>query len=1075
MRSANDRRPGSILPLTVLLLLVFFAFVALSIDIGLMVLARNQCQNAADAGAVAGVRSLNGDTTNNYNLSGAPKQAVAAVIANSVLSKPIGGDPNSITSSQGGATATSGNVTIQIGSYAYYYSDDTPAPASEGFQLDFPRQRDTDPWSAVRAVVSLPDNPTWFARVLGTNDFDVSATATAIHRPRDVVIIMDLSGSMRFQSLPGGSYSGNRTYSLNPESVFPRFGHYSNVSGAALQGTTAYPTGGGEFLDPSNFSTTTSAGSPIIEDFYQNLANETPGPGNRAFQRAPDAQQNTPGGDNYLRTSANSTSTYARTTNEILDTSSSSYKLRSVAMENYGYEAFTTSTFKGYTEGPGYWGKTPFVWPPDFRSATSTTASDNGAKDWRQRFFFKRDSNGNLFPLDHNSILFHPSGAPGTSTPVIKTPQTSTTVTENGVSVSYTWRPNYAAIFKWLKENPAPFPNQLRAGRIRYYDSIPNHTDNNLNNRLWTSNPPSNLNERFWKEYVDFILGLEATGNSTWTNGGSNTLSARIGNGDYMTWGTVQIRQKPDVIRYVSGQVNGSFAAGSGYAANINVKSMPADPDPAANWYVRFNGHDQVYRVTQVTLSGGVVSAFRLNTGSTSNTNAANGLQAAIANNEAVEFFATYDSSNSIKRYQVGRVSSTYSAGATSLNIAGLPIDPDVVAGDFVRFSNDDASIYLVTSTSLSSGRVTSITINDGKGGGLRKAITNTTTQAHIMEVLPASMDYADNPYRPRHQFWFGPMTMVDWMGNYNTGKFWWPGNVHEAQSWSCKVGIQTAIQDIKDNHPNDFISLVYFSSPKYSQSGTGQHNRAKVSMGRNYQQLIDSLWFPPSTINGTATEISPYDADMDEVPRAKGGTCYAMGFMLAYNQLSGSHSNLRSYSLPQSLYRGDAGGLGRRGAEKLIIFETDGAPNVVAQATLQGSGTNSYYPIRLKNPSDPSSSSNVEWPSNSGTLSTQLLSVVDQICALESSRGLSTERKPVRIHCIAYGTLFDPSNSGSDQTTALQRMQDIQFRGKTQTSASIPLESYKRIYGTSQQRIDRMKDAFTAIMQDGVQVSLVE
>ena len=64
-----------------------------------------------------------------------------------------------------------------------------------------------------------------------------------------------------------------------------------------------------------------------------------------------------------------------------------------VAFERKGYEAYVSS-FKGYSEGPGYWGKTFFIWPPDPRGPSafldpnnSANWANNGAKDWRQRFF----------------------------------------------------------------------------------------------------------------------------------------------------------------------------------------------------------------------------------------------------------------------------------------------------------------------------------------------------------------------------------------------------------------------------------------------------------------------------------------------------------------------------------------------------------------------------------------------------------------------------------------------------------------------------------------------------------------
>ena len=33
------------------------------------------------------------------------------------------------------------------------------------------------------------------------------------------------------------------------------------------------------------------------------------------------------------------------------------------------------SAFNGYTQGPGYWGKTFFIWPPD------------PTNDWRKKYF----------------------------------------------------------------------------------------------------------------------------------------------------------------------------------------------------------------------------------------------------------------------------------------------------------------------------------------------------------------------------------------------------------------------------------------------------------------------------------------------------------------------------------------------------------------------------------------------------------------------------------------------------------------------------------------------------------------
>jgi len=60
---------------------------------------------------------------------------------------------------------------------------------------------------------------------------------------------------------------------------------------------------------------------------------------------------------------------------------------------------------------------------------------------------------------------------------------------------------------------------------------------------------------------------------------------------------------------------------------------------------------------------------------------------------------------------------------------------------------------------------------------------------------------------------------------------------------------------------------------------------------------MTQSLWFPPCTIDNPGTLLNPYDyANNLEVPRACGGTCYSIGFMLAYNQFS-SNASLKNFN----------------------------------------------------------------------------------------------------------------------------------------------------------------------------------
>jgi hypothetical protein len=248
------------------------------------------------------------------------------------------------------------------------------------------------------------------------------------------------------------------------------------------------------------------------------------------------------------------------------------------------------------------------------------------------------------------------------------------------------------------------------------------------------------------------------------------------------------------------------------------------------------------------------------------------------------------------------------------------------------------------------------------------------------------------------------------------------------------------------------------------------------VPLGRSYDQLIDSLWFPPTTVTGGVAEITPYDEDFDNVPRARGATAPGMGFMIAYNLLSSSSTKLRTYSTPQPQYRGAAGGLGRRGAQRVIVFETDGAPNTYATAAFKGSGADAYYEIRMYKPASPTSTSNTEWPDTGGGDGSDAYTVVEQICKLESASGHSTLRRPAKVYSIGYGSLFDPSNPSTDQTKAMGFLQTIAFKGNTASSSDAgSFPDSRRIYGTNDERITRIRNVITEIMQDGVTISLIE
>ena len=54
---------------------------------------------------------------------------------------------------------------------------------------------------------------------------------------------------------------------------------------------------------------------------------------------------------------------------------------------------------------------------------------------------------------------------------------------------------------------------------------------------------------------------------------------------------------------------------------------------------------------------------------------------------------------------------------------------------------------------------------------------------------------------------------------------------------YACKLGIQAALNDIQNNHPNDFVSLIMFSTPLTSANDTSgaRFNRVRVGLGQSY------------------------------------------------------------------------------------------------------------------------------------------------------------------------------------------------------------------------------------------------
>jgi len=902
-----------------------FSFVALAIDVGLMLSARTQCQNAADIAALAGARTLDGKNANN-NRSAAMAMVSTVAKANRVMSQPI----------------LDANVTaVTTGVYRYNTT-------LTRFQADMNTTPTTnEAWSAMRTTVAWSE-PTWFARFFGVNNMNVNATATAVHRPRDIAIVLDFSGSMMFSS----EYEHSGPFgiaSLNPDNRFPRFGPWSIYNGPGMVLDYANPPttpanlntyspttpfqrvfphvdGGGETHAENNHTITTRNGPPMISNFFQsdsttnafvgtfptvgNVRNGGTWPTTIAMP-APDGlwnQNDTQfAGDKFpLRSGVTVTGTTAPTPQQYAHTvqayltganTGATNTTRNATFETEnatgGFDwDFAASAAKpanqrmqGFTMGPGYTGKTFYMWPPDPRTPVGQIGDANYIPgDWRERFFLPRTASG-VDPND-NLLLFNTNGTRRNQTP--------------GATANY--MVNYENVLAWLRRGPQTMPvNGIRSGRVVYYDAIP--TTIPVDDATGFAAGTATTEQRFWKDYIDYV----------------------IGSGRWAPNGTL-----------------------------IGINS-------ANQW------------------TGGGSTQF-------------------------------YNTSTS------AALAGTVTARATLVAAAGVNPVP--------------------------------------------------------------YMHYADNPIHPRMHYWFGPETFLAFI---QAGWNWNPGTSYEAHCWQLKAGINSALTDIQNNHPNDLASLIYFST-------SGGFATPRVAMSKDYVRMKNALFYPfskLSVLSNPAEVVRPYsnaginpgnpsginNSQDTDIPSSGSGTGPEMGFKVAFNQFSRA-----------------PGFNGRRGATKMVIFETDGVPNSTAVGTLGSTGSGGPGEWRY------TGIGGTTFIANSTLLlvaaKDNARAVVRQICALETASppGYSTSRSPARVHALSFGELFEPTSSSPMRVPALRFMAAVQIDGNTTPNpggswANDSLdpalytgpEPYKVITGDFNTRIDKIRQAMERIMQGGVQIALIQ
>jgi Ca-activated chloride channel family protein len=156
------RRRGVLILVFAVFLTVCIALLAMALDSGMVASVQTDLQRSADAGALAGARDL------------------------------INGRSDAIASAQqfaqlndaGTHHLTNGEVQVEVG----HWDKDS---------LLF--QKDAEPLDAVKVTSQRQNAPFFFGKALGHSNYTTQATAIATAQPRDIMLVLDISGSMADQ------------------------------------------------------------------------------------------------------------------------------------------------------------------------------------------------------------------------------------------------------------------------------------------------------------------------------------------------------------------------------------------------------------------------------------------------------------------------------------------------------------------------------------------------------------------------------------------------------------------------------------------------------------------------------------------------------------------------------------------------------------------------------------------------------------------------------------------------------------------------------------------------------------
>lgn len=1031
---------GTIVPMLALCIVGLFAFTALAIDLGMLTVARTECQNAADTAALTGCRALNDKPTTVDNDRPLAISSATSVLKENVLYNSKFQDANI--------------VDVRAGVY-YYDTSVTP----NRFNIKYTKNAG-ESWSAIEVITSNNNpnhNKSFFAKVgapgvMGISSMSTGARALAVHRPRDIAMVLDYTGSMGYDSTLTWPTSGTVEGLMNPDPAYPKFGHYArytyyqttSASGQANSTVTVRPNplqmkGFNGTNSPNNHTMETGGGPPIVEDFLT-------APGDPATVSAATTL------NNAFKMWSPSVVTPANTT--------------TLAAPTYNWTGYNAATaacpaplnFETQSDSP-----IPYVgdkWP-----RTDGGVGPNSTSGWQWSTL-----SSNVF-TDNN----------------VKTLKDF---------LNYTTSPTTAGRILAATDFTLP------TSETGYTHPTVGSVDGGMTN--------SSYRDAIWEAY-GYDMDVKNLRDQTTLPKVVNLRAATDRFKGYSMgpgyWGKTFFVWPPDP-RWGggSGTPNPAALQSSGTTAGIKDTNGNWVCDWRRRFFLRGDGQafnpqvDNINTILFRTSNGHVLNAITTNASSgVSNTpgyyriNYAaviawlkSGPQVLPTNLRAGRLLYyssipddlfTTSSGNSLDRL-FWREYVHYIFGVGSFNTTTAPLSGSwsSTTGDATQTlaGVESRNPFDTNSTRL----ITAPTTFDPNG-----------TSAPPVNPKPY-MDYTDEVNRPRAHFWFGPHSMVNFLELKGESRPWWAGTVREAQCWQLKAAVNSALDDIRNNHPNDFVGIAMFANRDV-------FSVPAAPLSQDWFTLKNVLFFPKATVaavkaNPNSTvEDRPYNSSFANlntnlIPNGSGSTDPCSGMAIGFNLLSSS----------TMLASADYGTRGRRGAAKIVIFETDGIPNTTRTYSITGSGVDTRY----------IASGSVDYWTGDASLSNThaqaAVKVAQRIAAAESTSGLSgfsTPSTPARVYAIGFGYIFNGydgtnfSSLNSTAQTSLRFLLRVQQVGNTSgpgdpPSAAIPFEQvitgpYQRPDPSMPEdpitnpagRIEKMRLGLERIMQSGVQVTLVE